>query len=55
MWLTVGFKRKKKLALNFLMEIHLRERFFSVENTAKSEICISRFYSGFTNRKHPEL
>ena len=31
MWLTVGSKKKKKLALNFLMEIHLRERFFSVE------------------------
>ena len=31
MWLTVGSKKKKKLALNFLMDIHLRERFFSVE------------------------
>ena len=31
MWLTVGSKKKKKLALNFLMEIYLGERFFSVE------------------------
>ena len=43
------------------MEIDLEDRFFSIEIsfcfsifTAKSEICISKFQSKFTNRKHPE-
>ena len=50
MWLTVGYKAKKKyiyiytyiyiLALDFLMEIHLGDRFFSVE--------IRFFFSFFT-------
>ena len=43
------------------MGIDLEDRFFSIEIrfcfsifTAKSEICISKFKSKFTNRKHPE-
>ena len=43
------------------MVIDLEDRFFSIEIrfrfsifTAKSEICISKFKSKFTNRKHPE-
>lgn len=43
------------------MEIHLEDRFFIIEIrfcfscfNAKSEICISKFQSKFTNRKHPE-
>ena len=36
MWLTVGYKAKKKniyiyISFGFLMEIHLGDRFFSVE------------------------
>ena len=69
MGLTVGRNgllplaiKRKKLALDFSMEIHLEDRFFIIEIrfcfscfNAKSEICISKFKSGFTNRKHPEL
>ena len=43
------------------MEIDLEDRFFSIEISfcfsifnSKSEICISKFKSRFTNRKHPE-
>ena len=59
---AVGYKAEKKLALDFSMEIHLEDRFFIIEIrfcfscfNAKSEICISKFKSGFTSRKHPEL
>ena len=31
MRLTVGYKKKRKLALDFLMKIHLEDRFFIIE------------------------
>ena len=60
---AIRYKAEKKLALDFSMEIHLEDRFFIIIEirfcfscfNAKSEICISKFKSGFTNRKHPEL
>ena len=48
--LPLAIKRKKQLALDFSMEIHLEDRFFIIEIRfyfscfdAKSEICISKF------------
>ena len=48
----------KKISSGFSMEIHLEDRFFIIEIRfcfscfyAKSEICISKYKSGFTNRK----
>ena len=31
MRLTVGYKKKRKIALDFLMKIHLEDRFFIIE------------------------
>ena len=50
MRLTVGYKKKKKIALDFLIVIHLEDRLFSVEIRfcfsfllKKCEICISKY------------
>ena len=42
MRLTVGYKKKRKLALDFLMKIHLEDRFFIIE---------IRFCFSFSNTK----
>ena len=51
---------KKNELWIFLVEIDLKDRLFSVEicfcySFFYCKICISKFLSGFTNRKHPEI